>query len=357
LIEIFLLFLKLGATGFGGPIALIALMEQECVRQRGWISHGEFNEAYLFCKLLPGPVAYQMALWMGAHVRGRLGGLVAGLSFLFPGVILVLGLTLFYGALAQAQAFGQAMEGMRSAALAVIGESVWRMLVPYRRDPLAFALIAFGVVGFLIAPRAEPLLIIAGGLAIVFSSRQAKGLKALAWPVAAQLFWTHFKAGIFVFGTGLAIIPYLQAEVVGRLHWLGEGEFLDGIAFGQITPGPVTITSVFIGYRVAGLAGSLIAAAGMYTPGILLILGVVPWLRRRLAGSPHLSFFQRGAVPTVVGCLIGGSLILGRASVTGWASWFVLGISAILLWKRLPGWLVIPLGSFLALGWHRLSLP
>jgi chromate transporter len=343
---IFWIFLRLGAIGFGGPIALVSLMEQECSKKRKWLTLEEFNERYVFCKLLPGPIASQMALWMGLHVRGRIGGLVAGAAFLLPSFTLIFILSIFYSSVQGLPRFTPIIQGMEAGAIVVIFDSVMRMFRPYYRQvqPWIFMLMAAPLM--LVIPRWEPLIILSGGLAYVMYKKQ-KGFLSIS-PVLLQIFWVHFKAGFTVFGTGLAIVPVLQHEVVEVYKWMSTPEFLDGIAFGQITPGPVTISSVFIGYKTAGVLGGILGFLGMYTPGVILIFFVMPFLFSKLKGKPFVAFFQQGAIPTVIGCILGATILLGRTTITSPVLAVLVLVLGILALKfKLPGWGTILLGSFL----------
>lgn len=347
--QLALQFLKMGSVGYGGPIALVALMEKECASRLKWISPRQFNEAYVYCKLLPGPVAYQMALFLGQHVRGKIGGLVAGAAFLLPAFCLILGLSYSYSYLQKVTGVQAFLEGFRVGALVVMLDSAWRLLRPVATDVRSWAfIVAAGALMFVI-PRYEPLTIVAAGLAMVLAEKFRAKKAAFAWPILLQLFWTHFKAGAFVFGTGVAIVPVLEREVVQHAGWLTAPEFLDGLAFGQITPGPITISSVFIGYRVAELPGALAAFSGMYLPGLILVLGVLPLALERLEGRKWLRAFQSGAIPAVVGCILGATLSLGHETLSSvrLALIFVVLLTATIL-TRVPAWLLIPVGGVIA---------
>jgi len=198
---------------------------------------------------------------------------------------------------------------------------------------------------------------VAMGLSSVFAYSLRKNvLCSVPFPLFLSIFLVHFKAGLLVFGTGLAIIPVLEQSVVHGYHWLSSAEFFDGIALGQATPGPVTISSAFIGYRTAGFWGALIAFAGMYLPGLFFILGLLPVIERKVAGARWLQAFERGAVPAVIGCVAAATFLLGRLAL--------VDLSSILLfmvlwglgrWASVPGWAIIPLGSLVNVGVHSLK--
>lgn len=347
LLQISLSFLKIGAIGFGGPIALVAFMEEEFCARRKIIDRGAFNESYVLCKMLPGPVAYQMALSVGHLLRGRRGGLVAGIAFLLPSFVLMLALAALYSKVQTLGGFERLAEGFRAGAVVVIIDSVLRMAKPYRTSPEAWAFAAVGALFMGLWPRYEPVIILSGGLAMVWAGKRIAKKVSVLWP----LFWVHFKAGAFTFGTGLAIVPLLQHETVSVFHWVTDREFLDGVAFGQITPGPITIASVFFGYRAAGWIGGTVAALGVYLPGAILVLGLLPGLRRRLTGTPFLERFQRGAVPTVIGCILAASVAFSLAVLIDRSSAVVFVVCAVAAWRwRPPAWALIAMGGALNFG-------
>lgn len=323
-------------------------MEEECARKRAWLSLSEFNERYVFVKLLPGPIATQMAIWMGYHVRGRIGGLVSFVAFMMPCFLLMLVLSVFYARVSHLEKFTPIIQGMEAGSIVVIFQSVLSMFKPYykRIRPWIFLLVSAPLM--LVIPHWEPLIILMGGMLVVFARRVRPSFRLrLASPTLLwSVFWIHFKAGFTVFGTGLAIVPVLQHEVVEIYNWMTTPEFLDGIAFGQITPGPVTISSIFTGYKIAGILGATTAFLGMYSPGMILIFFVVPPLFHVLKGRPFVADFQQGAIPTVIGCISGATLLLGKATVTTpFLGGLVILLGGIALWVKLPGWATILLGS------------
>ena len=335
----------MGAVGYGGPLALVALMEKECCGRLKWISSEVFTELFVYCKLLPGPVAYQMSLAVGHHLRGRWGGVLAGVALLLPATILILLISVFYAQFRAIPNVALGLAGFRAAALVILVDSSWRLFKPFRSDKKAWVYIVAAIAGMWFLPRWEPLLIVGGGLIAVLLSRRVAGLRSYLWP----LFWVHFKAGAMVFGTGLAIVPVLEREVVHHYQWMSSSEFLDGLAFGQITPGPITISSVFIGYRVASYLGAFSALFGMYLPGIGFVLFLLPALRKTLAQKAWLQHFQSGAVPTVVGCIVGATFLLARTTLTeSWMIGVFIAVCGILWGLKAPAWLVVPLGAGLA---------
>ncbi|MFM8268920.1 MAG: chromate transporter [Pseudomonadota bacterium] len=348
--EIVRLFLRLGGLGFGGPVALVAMMEQECVVEKKWISRERFEQSFVICKMLPGPLAYQMALWVGYELRGVFGGILAGVAFIFPAATLLFLFAKFYESIQSVQASAWILDGMRVGALVIILQSVGSLFSPYKRKVSAWVYSVIGACLMLLFPRWEPVIILFGGFLSLILIRKWPlfRMKLSAPTLLFALFWVHFKAGAFVFGTGLAIVPVIEREVVGVFHWLSKEEFLDALAFAQVTPGPVTTIAAFIGYKVAGGLGSLAAAFGIYLPGALTILGILPWARQKIEKRSWLSDFQMGAVPTVIGCLVTAAYGLLASALS--TSTLVMSFIVLLLVQVvfvLPAWVIIVLGSVL----------
>lgn len=345
--ELALVFFRLGWLGFGGPIATIAMMEDELRRRRGWVDERTFTEMYAVCKMLPGPVATQMVIYLGYIRKGRLGGLLGGLLYIFPSFAMVLALSVLYAKRAAGSGESAAFAALQAAALAVIvnstlqlGKPVWKQ----RKWILAAAVSAAIVWTF---PLWEPLVILGSGLIGVLATRGlARSVPAAGGErgtVLLDLFWVCFKAGAFVFGSGLAIVPLLEADVVRGHHWLTHAEFMDGLAIGQVTPGPVVITATFIGFRTAGWLGALIASVGIFLPAFVNILFIVPVLWKKVAGTPGAAAFTAWALPAVVGAIFATSARLAVPTFQAWSPALIfvaaLGLS---LKAKPPAWLLIP---------------
>jgi chromate transporter len=362
--ELAWMFLRLGLLGFGGPIAVIALMEKEAVRVRRWITSERFSEMYAVCKLLPGPVSTQMAICLGRICGGKTGGLVAGIVFILPSFLLVLALSVLYVHMGR---FEMLFQGLQAGALVVVLTSTWQLARPYRAQLDAWIILVLSAVVIYQFPSYEPLVILFFALTGVLRAHEGaagKGLRA-AWllPIApawatgatavaagsvgttlAQLFWVCFKAGAFVFGTGLAIVPMLESDSVSTFHWLSHSAFMDGLAIGQITPGPVVITVTFIGFRAAGLLGACVATAGIFLPSFINGLYLVPLVWSRWSGTPTARGFSGGAIPAVIGGILGTSFRLGMLTLTGPLLLAAFAVSlAVALIRPIPPWLLIPL--------------
>jgi chromate transporter len=369
--EIISYFLKLGCLGFGGPIATMAMMESELVSQRKWIEPERFARAYALVKVLPGAAAIQMAIYIGQARRGRLGGLTAGLCFILPAFFLVLGISIAYTHFHDVPKANKLFSGMQVAALVVILESVFRMSKPYRRKVRSILIALTSAFFIFYKPSIEPLVILGFGLigaSNIFANGPRNAAAFFALPAFFQngifqgsFFQNNFlqdflqsplakvtlvclKAGALVFGTGLAIIPMLEHDVVGHYHWLTHAEFLDGLAIGQVTPGPVVITATFIGYKVAGFAGAVFATLAIILPGFINILFIIPPFEKRISASHQLKDFTHWAIPAVIGGIFGTTIRLGFLVVNTVSLGLLLAATIIVVYKiKPPVWMVIPL--------------
>ncbi len=366
----------------------MAMMEEETRQKRGWLSALEFSRVLAVCKLFPGPVATQMAIYLGLLRGGRWGGLLAGLLFILPSFFLVLGLSWIYvhsGLVTQAGAF---LGGIQSAALVVIAFSVVQLARSQlgarsqkeRAIAWSIALLSAAIVA--LRPAIEPIVIFGAGLLGVWvfknstkNKNQTPKLHSWSFPIALSaagiagppavasalaatalapianpaltLFWTCLKAGVLVFGTGLAVVPMLEADVVTRLGWLTRSEFMDGLAIGQATPGPVVITATFIGYKALGLWGACVATLGIFLPAFFNVLVLVPLVWERWLGHPATEGFTRFAIPAVLGSIFGTALRLGALTLAGPIPWVVFFCAAGIAWRlKPPAWLLIPGAGF-----------
>jgi chromate transporter len=358
--ELFWVFMRIGWLGFGGPIATIAMMEEETVRKRRWLDEREFSEIYTICKMLPGPVATQVAIYLGMLRKGRWGGALAGLTYIFPAFLIILCFSIVYVRHRIGTEYEGIFAALQTGALVVILTSTLALARPIwkSRNMIALMVVSAGLIAWF--PLWEPVVILAGGLGAAWLTTRTAGsqpapgsrmlavgaaagaLPAFKWPVAAKLFWVCFKAGAFVFGTGLAIIPLLEADVVRHRHWLTHSEFMDGLMIGQTTPGPVATSVTFIGYKTAGLPGALVATAGVFLPNFINVLFIVPSLWKRVSGTPMARAFTVWAIPAVVGGIFATGLRLGIATVHTWplVALFVVA-NGVAFRLKPPAWLLI----------------
>lgn len=364
--QLALYFLRLGTVGFGGPIALAGAMHRDLVEERAWISAAEYKEGLALAQLAPGPLAAQLAIYLGWARGGVWGATVVAVAFILPSFLMVLGLGFLYTKLGGLPWMQGMFYGIGAAVIAIIGRSAYKLVKSsLSNDKLLWGL--FGV-SALVTGWTESevvwLFLLSGAVALVWrhGGVGARGLVVLpAWlfvglggPASGStlttLFWYFAEAGAFVFGSGLAIVPFLYGGVVGQFHWLNEQQFLDAVAVAMITPGPVVITVAFIGYLVAGPMDATAAAFGVFLPCYLLVVIPAPYFRR-FANNPRLKAFVDGVTAAATGAIAGAAFVLGRRAIVDVPTMLIAGGTlAILLWaKRCPEPLVILLAGLVGM--------
>jgi chromate transporter len=322
-------FLKLGATAYGGP-AIIGIMQAELQEKRQWVSKPRFVEGLSLANLLPGATATQLAMFLGYARGGGWGGLLAGLCFMIPGFVIILALTLAYASLGVSPILRGALYGLGPVVLGIYAVAVYRLgTTTVTTAAQAAVAVAAGAAVLMTPLGVATTLLLAGGLGIfLFHARRlgaivllvlaaalvawhlaAPGLPALApmtgAPRAAtlsELALVLLKVGAFTFGGGLTMIPFIQEEVVAQRHWLSPQEFIDGLALGQFTPGPILMVAAYVGYKILGLAGAVVGVTAAFLPSFLMMLAVLPVLERgrRLAWA---NAAMKGIGPAVIGVL------------------------------------------------------
>ena len=355
-----LYFLRLGALGFGGPIALAGYMQRDLVETRGWIEKKDYDEGLALAQLSPGPLAAQLAIYLG-WLRGRvLGAALVSLAFISPSFIMVVALSALYVSFGGLPWMQGAFYGVGAAVIAIIGRSANNLLKKtLKRDGVLWAIAVVNATTTALTRSEVVWLVVLGGfvtLAVRFRS-SATPLAGLAplplvWisglhgPVASATLWkvlAYFAtAGIFVFGSGLAIVPFLHGGVVEGHHWLTEQEFLDAVAVAMITPGPVVITVAFIGYLVAGPLGAILASIGVFAPCFFIVVLAAPHYRR-FAGKGRVKAFVEGVTAGAVGAIAGAVVVLARKSLVDPSAMGIALVSLLLLLrvKKLPEPLLI----------------
>ena len=330
--DLLLYFLKLGTVGFGGPIALAGYMQRDLVEERRWFSKQDYLEGLALSQLSPGPLAAQLAKYLGWVRAGALGATLVAAAFIGPSFLMVLGISWLYvhfGGLPWIQAL---FYGIGAAVIAIIVRSAYKLArATVGRDP---ALIALFVISAVVTGWTEKeyiWLFFGCGIAALLakrwrpSSATASALLAVpAWfasgingPGAGELWriaWYFIEAGAFVFGSGLAIVPFLHGGVVDEFHWLNERQFLDAVAVAMITPGPVVITVAFIGFLVAGIAGAAVSAIGVFLPPYLIVIFLAPHFRR-WSSNPQVKTFVAGVTAAAAGAIAGAAYVLGRRAI------------------------------------------
>ncbi|MEY9875607.1 chromate transporter [Streptacidiphilus sp. MAP12-33] len=341
---------RIGCVGFGGPPAHIALLRQLCVERRGWISAAEFEDGIAATNLLPGPASTQLAIYTAWRLRGVAGALVGGVCFIVPGLLLILALAALFLAAGTPVWVRGAAAGAGAAVAAVAVHAAWG-LVPgsWQRAGTARAArarwIAYALAGGVAAATVGPwllLLLIAAGLVevAVRSGTDSTGGRRGAWPLPLaavapaaggllSLAWVAFKVGALSYGGGFVIIPLMQSDAVNHYHWMTAGQFLNAVALGQITPGPVVQTVAVVGYAAAGVGGGLLAAAVAFAPSFLFVL-LGGRHFDRLRSNAHVQAFLTGAGPAVTGAIAGSAVPLALALGHGW-QFAVLAAAALWL--------------------------
>jgi chromate transporter len=338
---------RIGCTGFGGPPAHIALLRRLCVDRRGWLDAHEFEDAISACNLLPGPASTQLAIYCADRVRGRGGAIVGGLCFIVPGLILILALAALFLEGSPPDWVRGAGAGAGAAVAAVAVHAGWSLIPDSRRRApskarWALYLMAGGISAATIGPWL--VLVLLGCGAIELAIRRGGVLLAVP-PLAAagtggllSLAWVAFKVGALSYGGGFVIIPLMQADAVNRYHWMTSGQFLNAVALGQVTPGPVVQTVAVVGYAAAGVGGGLLAALIAFTPSFLFIL-VGGERFDRLRSNIAATAFLGGAGPAAIGAILGVAVPLTRALQCNW-QYGVLAGAAVLLFVLRRG--VVP---------------
>ena len=361
-------FLRLGATGFGGPVALANAMRRDLVDGRSWLTESEYDAGLAIAAACPGPLAYQLGVYCGYVRHGVTGGLAVAVTFALAPFFLVVATAAAYERFAASGPLRALFYGVGPVVVALIVKAGWNLgRKTLRRDRVAwgFALVA-GTVTVVLQEELTALFLAAGVLgSIVFAPRSAPrggGATVLAFaaPVGfaagttAKLFVFFFKTGCLVFGSGLVIVPFLKAYVVDQCHWLGDREFLDAVAVGMISPGPVVITATFVGYLVGGFAGALAATAGIFSPAVLFTIVATPLLVRH-GKNARLQGFIRGVTVTVVGVLAGTTALVAQAAI-GDALAAVAALCALLvlaLRPNVPEPLLVAAGALAGLAAQR----
>ena len=349
-------FLWLGATGFGGPIALVGFMQRDLVDTRRWFGPEEYREGLALAQLAPGPLAAQLAMYLGWARGGAIGAALVGLAFVLPSFLMVLALAIGYLRFGGLPWIQGAFYGIGAAVIAIIVRSATKLTrLTLARDRLLWAIFA-GAALFTAWTESEIVWVFLGAgvvtvLARGWPARLSKStafglvpmvlLSGLGGPASAKTLWRiawYFaEAGALVFGSGLAIVPFLHGGVVRDFGWLNERQFLDAVAVAMITPGPVVITVAFIGYLVAGLAGAVIAALATFLPCYLFTVVPAPHFRR-LSQDPSIRAFVNGVTAAATGAIGGAAFVLGRRALVDWGAGLIALATLTLFWraKRFP---------------------
>lgn len=384
--QIALYFLKLGTIGFGGPVALVGYMHRDLVETRGWIGEEDYREGLALAQLMPGPLAAQLAMYLGYVHHRIVGATVAGIAFVLPSFAMVVAIGwayLRYGGLPWMQA---TFYGVGAAVIGIIAISAWKLtrrnvggdwllwaiyalaavITVWTKSERAWLFVAAGVLVWLVrapptrwfgrnsAPAAAGLATQGSTLVSSTLGAHAPAAAAIAtgidWTLLAQLGAFFLKAGAFVFGSGLAIVPFLYGGVVHDHHWLNERQFIDAVAVAMITPGPVVITVGFIGYLIAGMPGASVAALGTFLPCYLFTVLPAPYFKK-YGRRPALLAFVNGVTAAAIGAITGAVIVLAERTIVD-ATTAVIAICAVgAIWKvkKLPEPVLVAIAALVGL--------
>ena len=348
-------FLRLGSLGFGGPVALIGYMHRDLVAERRWISDADYHEGLALAQLAPGPLAAQLAIYLGyVHYRLR-GATLVGLAFVLPSFLMVLALSVAYTAYGGLPWMQAVFYGVGAGVIGIIGVSATK-LTRKSLGPDRWLWAYYGVAAAVtVVTHTEPVLLFLGAGVVQWLRkapptgwfRRSGRVLAVALPgaallvallprpsagVLAQIFWFFTKAGAFVFGSGLAIVPFLHGGVVEQYHWLSDAQFLDAVAVAMITPGPVVITVAFIGYLVAGLPGACVAALATFLPCYVLTVVPAPYFKK-YGQRPALKAVVEGIPAAAIGALSGAVAVLATRALVDIPTVLLAAGTALALWR------------------------
>ena len=348
--DLIIYFLKLGTWGFGGPVALVGYMHRDLVYGKNWISEDDYKEGLALSQLAPGPLAAQLAIYIGfVHYR-VLGATLTGIAFVLPSFLMVMVIGhayVAYGGLPWMQAV---FYGVGAAVIGIIAIGSYKLTTKsIGKDRLLRIIFVILAITTFITEQEILWLILLGGFAVWFTKAPPTWLTSSAngvfpsvllqlQPVASEsklldIAWFFTKAGAFVFGSGLAIVPFLYGGVVKEFQWLNEQQFVDAVAVAMITPGPVVITVGFIGYLVAGPWGAVVAALATFVPCYLFTIIPAPYFKK-YGKHPGIKAFVDGVTAAAIGAIAGAVLVLGKRTLTDIPTVIIALATVVVLWKN-----------------------
>jgi chromate transporter len=361
--------LGLGTWGFGGPVALVGYMYRDLVEKRQWISDADYKEGLAIAQLMPGPLAAQLAIYLGyVHFRVR-GATLVGLAFVLPSFCMVVALGALYEAFGGLTWMQAVFYGVGSCVIGIIAMSAWKLTSKnIGKDKLLWAIFLVSAVTTVLTQSEEVWLFLGAGVLVWLVRARPKlgspgtlqataaplavafSLQAVDWHKLAQIGTYFAYAGTFVFGSGLAIVPFLYGGVVKEYGWLTDRQFVDAVAVAMITPGPVVITTGFIGYLVAGFWGAVVAAIATFLPCYLLTILPAPYFKKH-GKRPAIVAFVDGVTAAAIGAIAGAVIVIAQRSITDWITAALAVLTALVLWrfKKLPEPVVVVAAALIGL--------
>lgn len=364
-------FLRLGLTGFGGPVALANHMRRDLVEQRGWLKETEYEDGLAVATVCPGPLAYQLGVYCGYVRFGVPGALLMAVAFALAPFLIVTLISALYLRYAQAWEVRAIFYGVAPVISALILKACWNLgqktlkadrlawlvaiaaggITLVFREELAGLFVAAGLLGiWMFRPATKPTAADSPPVPPPGTAKAAALLPLLMQSPSLKVFLFFFKTGLLVFGSGLVIAPFLKAYVVDDYHWLTDRQFIDAVSVGMVTPGPVVITATFVGYLVAGFWGGAAATIGIFLPSVIFTVIAAPLLRR-YRSSPHVQGFIRGITAAVIGALAGTSVLVAESAIGDLftATLAAVGLTVMLRWQKLPDPMLVGAGAVLGL--------
>lgn len=318
--EIFYYFLKIGLLGFGGPMAHIAMMDSDLIDKRKWATKDEFLDGLAVCNILPGPASTQLGIYMGFLRGGILGGTLAGIAFILPAFIIITILSYVYFKFGEIPSITGILYGINAVVIALISSSLLNMYKKTVVNKPQFIIFLATTIAITVLGVNMIIAMLFAGITGVFiysnppKNKSDKKLLSVALPLAfapllSKLLIFFLKVGAFIYGGGLVIIPFIENEVVNKLGWLTQTEFLAGIALGQLTPGPVVITAAFIGYKVFGFIGATLSTVAIFLPSFIFILVAAPYLKK-IKNVQWIKAALKGVNAAVIGSILSSIISL-----------------------------------------------
>jgi chromate transporter len=342
-------FLKLGTWGFGGPVALVGYMHRDLVEDKKWFTEEDYKEGLALSQLAPGPLAAQLSIYLGFVHYKILGATLVGLAFVMPSFLMVLGIGFAYAAYGGLPWMQAIFYGVGATVIGIISIGSYKLTTKsIGKDKLLWAIFVVLAITTFITEQEILWLILLGGVVVWFAKAPPKWIGSSAnsllpvvlvqlQPAATnekliQIAWFFTKAGAFVFGSGLAIVPFLYGGVVNEYKWLNEQQFVDAVAVAMITPGPVVITVGFIGYLVAGVWGAVVAALATFIPCYLFTVIPAPYFKK-YGKHPAIKAFVDGVTAAAIGAIAGAVLVLGKRTLVDMHTVLIAVVTAAALFR------------------------